>query len=332
MSHYTCLVVGDNPEDQLIPFQENNMGTCPKEYLEFKDIEDESRKDYEKDTTNCFVSPTGEIRSMFDEEFRNPEYEVFSIDNKVEKYIPPAGWHHEDVPVKTLYPTFEEYMENYCGNKKDEVLGRYGYWENPNAKWDWYQLGGRWGGFFTNKDGEEVDTELIENIDFKTKWAENYKLAVRVFNHVQKFIKGTPTLTPWNEIREEEKEKGEDGHIERAREIYRVQPRAKALEEMQTEMRNNRERYSEEMHNHVGWLSDYEDFNKDRETYAKDYADNCQKTFAVLMDGRWHERGKMGWWACVSDEKDRETWSSIWDNIINKLPKDTRLSVYDCHI
>ncbi len=72
MSHFTVLVIGDNWEEQLAPYQENNMGTCPKEYLEW-------------------------------------------------------------VP--------------------DEDADDGGYWENPNRKWDWYLMGGRWTGFFKLKSG-----------------------------------------------------------------------------------------------------------------------------------------------------------------------------------
>lgn len=44
--HYSVLVIGDNPETTLEPFQENNMWDCPKEYLEFE--EEVSKEDFEK--------------------------------------------------------------------------------------------------------------------------------------------------------------------------------------------------------------------------------------------------------------------------------------------
>lgn len=44
--HYSVLVIWDNPESILEPFQENNMWDCPKEYLEFE-IE-VSKEDFEK--------------------------------------------------------------------------------------------------------------------------------------------------------------------------------------------------------------------------------------------------------------------------------------------
>jgi hypothetical protein len=56
------------------------------------------------------------------------------------------------------------------------------------------------------------------------------------------------------------------------------------------------------------------------------------KTFAVLKDGQWYEIGKMGWWAMVSDEKDKEAWDSEFKKLIEGLPDDTLISIYDCHI
>lgn len=48
MSHFTVLVVGENPEDQLAPFQESNMDDCPEEYLEFFDVTEKYQKQYQE--------------------------------------------------------------------------------------------------------------------------------------------------------------------------------------------------------------------------------------------------------------------------------------------
>ena len=88
MSHFTVMVIGENPENQLAPFQENNMGDCPSKYLEWVSV----KEDYD------------------------------NIDDAIE--------------------------DGY--KTKDGVPG---YMENPNAKWDWHQLGGRWTGLFKMKNG-----------------------------------------------------------------------------------------------------------------------------------------------------------------------------------
>jgi len=56
------------------------------------------------------------------------------------------------------------------------------------------------------------------------------------------------------------------------------------------------------------------------------------RTFAVLKDGEWFERGSMGWWGMVSDEKPDEEWETQFKNLLDGLPDDTLISIYDCHI
>lgn len=47
---------------------------------------------------------------------------------------------------------------------------------NPQSKWDWYEVGGRWDGFFINKDGEEVDSIRKGDIDFDAMVGRQAKL------------------------------------------------------------------------------------------------------------------------------------------------------------
>ena len=41
MSHFAVLVVGEEVEKQLAPFQENNMGDCPEEFMTFFNKEED---------------------------------------------------------------------------------------------------------------------------------------------------------------------------------------------------------------------------------------------------------------------------------------------------
>src|SRR5207253_2266062 len=45
-------------------------------------------------------------------------------------------------------------------------------------------------------------------------------------------------------------------------------------------------------------------------------------TFAVVHDGEWYERGEMGWWAMVSNEKSPKDWQAQFDKIIASLDPD----------
>lgn len=55
-------------------------------------------------------------------------------------------------------------------------------------------------------------------------------------------------------------------------------------------------------------------------------------TFALIKQGEWYERGKMGWWACVADEKDADDWQRQVDKLLKECPSGTWVTVVDCHI
>lgn len=64
--------------------------------------------------------------------------------------------------------TFEEAAEEYFGYTVEERDGRKvaGYYYNHNAKWDWYQIGGRWSGLIRLKDGERSSFSVLKDIYF----------------------------------------------------------------------------------------------------------------------------------------------------------------------
>src|SRR5688500_10341352 len=114
------------------------MGDCPRKYLEFVDQEDKFKKEYEEDGCDMVRMENGELVYSWDERFYTGPFV-----NRV-KYIP------EHLTLLTIkhrdrYGSFEEFVSDWHGKEgRDEEKGRYGYWENPNKKWDWYMEGGRW--------------------------------------------------------------------------------------------------------------------------------------------------------------------------------------------
>ncbi len=60
--------------------------------------------------------------------------------------------------------------------------------------------------------------------------------------------------------------------------------------------------------------------------------DHTLVCFAVVTpDGVWHEQGKMGWWAVVTDEKDDAEWDEELAGILQNH-QDGMLVGVDCHI
>jgi hypothetical protein len=69
-----------------------------------------------------------------------------------------------------------------------------------------------------------------------------------------------------------------------------------------------------------------------RERYVQAARDAAGIPFAIVLDGKWYERGTMGWFACVSDEKPEGEWEREAAALIDSLPEATLLTAVDCHI
>lgn len=55
-------------------------------------------------------------------------------------------------------------------------------------------------------------------------------------------------------------------------------------------------------------------------------------TFAVVKNGEWYEKGDMGWWGIVKDEKEQGDWNKEFEKLLEDVSDDTELTIVDCHI
>lgn len=296
MSHFSVLVIGENVEDQLAPYQENNMDDCPKEYLEFNDIEEEHKKEYLTEELDMLKTPLGELIYSWDRKFTDKEKERFE---KVK------------IKKKDHFKTFDDYMKEFCGfeDGRDNETRKYGYYENPNSKWDWYSIGGRWAGSLKLK--KDVDKSKFNNPNFSWGWDEKAKKEVLLKGLVDSALK-------------------KDIDFSRDEEAYK---QAEIFWELYVEDRKPKNKEEKEMIKLVFYKKEYYTKRyKDKKTYAT----LCSEfsTHAVLINGKWLEQGEMGWFGCSSETPDeaREWKISFFDRFINKLPDDTQLTIVDCHI
>lgn len=80
-------------------------------------------------------------RSKFFPEFKTPTKK----DDKKRAYV------YSD----RTFDTYEAYLEYVTeGMSYNKETNEYGYYRNPNAKYDWYELGGRYSGSLKLKQGE----------------------------------------------------------------------------------------------------------------------------------------------------------------------------------
>jgi hypothetical protein len=381
MSHFVVMVIGEDPETQMIPFEESG---APEEYLAFQDEEDEELKKYQTGTTDKVVMPDGRLLNSWDDEFRvQGSLGIGSETHKV-----PENLTKRQVPFKEIYPTFEEYMAKWHSyESRDEKTGRYGYWHNPNAKWDYFRLGGRWTGYFNihpNAAGtlasidwdspkvsrnNKADQARKGAIDFKAMMDEAGKKAQERWERLERLCGGTiPKIDrTWEEILKDDSIKD----IEKKREFYHNQPGLKKIREISdalnkgADQRGLKSKYdavirdlqkltrddiqiddhallekADELRSLIldeidrsfmVWI-DLQDYQGTKEEYIYNARNAAITPFAVLKDGKFYERGSMGWWGMVSDEKDKKEWSNQFATLISDLPDDTLLTIYDCHI
>lgn len=342
MSHFLVLVVGKDAELQLAPYQENNMSDCPKKYLEFIDKEDELLEEYQTGTRTMVKLGDGSFVSPWDDRFKNPKAHPLGLGEEPERIIP-DHLHEEEVPFSALYASFEEFVEDYHGYEKDPEKERYGYWANPDAKWDWYMLGGRWAGYFKLKNGSlgqagqpgimtaparkgYSDSALVRNIDFEGMRSEAGDRAKESYERLERLLGGAiPKLDLlWQDLIEGEAYK--EMPIEKKRALYHNQPAKLAVVEAR-----KREDLGEEDKSALAWV-DLEEYQCPKDEYVQRARNSAVTTFAVIMDGKWYERGSMGWWGIVSDQKEVDQWNEEFHKLLDGLPEDTLISVYDCHI
>ena len=53
-------------------------------------------------------------------------------------------------------------------------------------------------------------------------------------------------------------------------------------------------------------------------------------SWAVVMDGQWFEKGKMGWWGMSSGDK--ADWEDRFNDLFGLIREDQWVCVVDCHI
>ena len=142
-------MVEDLVDNRLLPYCENIEDRA---YLEFVDCTEECRREYENDGEVMVRLVNGKWLPMYDHQIYNT-YEVY--EGKVyQRNFGPL--HHRKrtkrakqmkvmkIPFRKQYSDYKEYAEKYGNYEKGDGTDAYGYYLNPNAEWDWFQIGGRW--------------------------------------------------------------------------------------------------------------------------------------------------------------------------------------------
>jgi hypothetical protein len=148
-----------------------------------------------------------------------------------------------------------------------------------------------------------ADQAFKKHIDFDYMRKEAADKAAADYDKTMALFGDAPVNESWKSVRERITD------IEQARAFYNSQARCK-----------------------IPSVWDVDRYLISKEEFVQNAFDNAISTFAVIKDGKWYEKGDMGWFGIVIDEKEQTAWNGEFKALIDDLSEDTLLSVYDCHI
>lgn len=147
--HYSVIVIGEDPETQLEPYDEN---------LEVERYLRASKADLIREVKERFRYEVGHgewINYVKDKTAWLKEHgKDQSLIQRVETLDKRFLWTDEE-----WYFHATEYSDDIDPDDGGEYSTR-----NPDGKWDWYEIGGRWGGDIELNDGTTADTALVKDI------------------------------------------------------------------------------------------------------------------------------------------------------------------------
>lgn len=313
MSHFSVLTIG-NPEDVLAPFCEQDDDYATKHTIDMEGL----KKDYKK-YRNKKESFTAFARRWY------------SIDTLVEL---------NDEHSKENIEKCDKEKRRYGTTKDGKFVAAYEFY-NDNAKWDWYEDGGRFSsseGRYIFKDGTSADSGLVKDLDIdamiekaKKDRAEKYDNMLKKFGRRPKLeikwdVDIKPLLIQWSDlVKKHDYDVAEDicnwkgEMVNKLIEFYHNQPEVVRWKKI---FKNN------------FWL-DIEEYCCSREEYIENYE---LPLWAICDEDGWHEPTKMGWWA-MHDDYDVKSWRDHSVEILKKNIKkaqeenpDLTITLIDCHI
>lgn len=392
MSHFAVLVVTDQqPTDEVLgpilqPWHEYECTGTRDQYVVAVDITDEVRKEFEKPVP-VVLMPDGQVLDRYDDSLYitiKKDDPPFGVRDQKEFRLPDQA-EEQEMPAEEArkhglgYATMEECAQEYYGISEDEerpadaIDGHIYQWTNPNKKWDWWVVGGRWSGVLApryepSKDPANQETcwlcqgtgtrcDSITNhqpmrcngcrgegisVKFATQWKKvpqdrcqvrdldldalrdsAEEKALREWDRWQPVVAGRE-VPSWEQIRKkhiDDLPEGAPRDWDAVRRMFNEHPVVLDIRKAAGEKE------------YVWDMADLcERLRRTREEHSAYARLNAPVLFAYVKDGKWVERGEMGWFAVVSDEKDPLEWARHYNEMLASLRPDQWVAVVDCHI
>lgn len=217
MSHFAVYVFtkenGKSVDELLAPYNESIEYAPYVQYTKEQAIE-KAKKEIESYKNSPLYKEYLSDPELYKEKHNNPDH-INYLENEFPKRL---NWTDDE-----CYEYIKDWYEDDMVDNNGNLLSTY----NPNSKWDWYEIGGRWDGSLVNKDNKNTNEDYVCQIN-------------------------------WNET--------------------------------------------------------------------------CTPFAFIKPNGVWQEKGEMGWWAIVSNEKESDDWKKEFNEFVKNLSDDVMVTVVDCHI
>ena len=106
--------------------------------------DDDILNEYETYREEFVVSPDGESKFKWESPYYRKNAEL------------PDGYELKCMPLKEHYGSFDRFVEEWFGYEWDEELEAHVMGGNPNGKYDYWRIAGRWPGRIRSDSGERV--------------------------------------------------------------------------------------------------------------------------------------------------------------------------------
>lgn len=361
MSHFLTLVITKTNdraelESALQPFHEFECTGIKDQHVVEIDKTEEALADFAKATETRLKDAAGILYDRFtpagdwDPRFSEPDPEASGWDKDRKREFIPPGFTKVEVPASEVESAAEwikgQHGWGIAGKDSAEDL-KYGWIEvgadgsvvrcvdvsNPEKRWDWWVVGGRYSGrLFMHGRSSSYDQAKKGDLDLARMAAK--KASDRLEGVMDSYSKVRAVLP--------------DGGCsdERITELWAEYMGIVNSERIKWEAANTGKRFYD-------WLEQIERVKELRRLNVNDIGEdfgagvpdheldpiawaNSAPAITALSflgtDGVWHEKGEMGWWGMIHNEKEDNDWDAEFQKALAAVPDDHWINVVDCHI
>lgn len=257
-------------------------------------------------------------------------------ENQVEPYFDPISEHTLETQFDKKAETLEEFAARLSKEWDEEYLVRDGVvgsmcTYNPDSKWDWYSVGGRWRGSLPLKAGKgsgrlgEPGVMMDANDLMYANGVDVARLGDIDFDFMRQHAISTAKAR-WEQVAEalDGRSLPELPDDKADREVWQREFWRTPVVEAVTEALGNPFMISPQ---EIKAMVD------DPDAYIARCGNDAVCSYATLTEDGWLEPGRMGWFGMSSDTpQSRDDYAVKVNELLSSLPADTMVWQIDYHI